>query len=40
LPASELLLCAFIVILLGQGAAVFPSLRVAKVEPTQALRSV
>jgi putative ABC transport system permease protein len=40
LPAWELFLCALVVILLGQGAAVFPSLRAAKVEPTQALRSV
>lgn len=40
LPAWELFLCALIVIMLGQGAAMFPSLRAAKVEPTQALRSV
>jgi putative ABC transport system permease protein len=40
LPAWELWLCAFVVILLGQIAATMPALRAAKVAPTQALRSV
>jgi putative ABC transport system permease protein len=40
LPAWELWLCAFVVILLGQVAATMPALRAAKVAPTQALRSV
>jgi putative ABC transport system permease protein len=40
LPVSELLVCAVVVLTLGQGAALCPALRAAKVPPTEALRSM
>lgn len=40
LPGSELLLCAVIVLGLGQAAALLPALRAARVAPSEALRSV
>ena len=40
LAAGPLLLCALAVLVLGQGAALFPALRAARIAPVQALRSV
>jgi hypothetical protein len=37
--ASELLICALVVVSLGQFAAMFPALRAASTSPTEALRA-
>jgi putative ABC transport system permease protein len=40
LGAAELLICAFVVVSLGQCAAMFPALRAARISPTEAFRSI
>jgi putative ABC transport system permease protein len=38
--AAELLICAFVVLSLGQCAAVIPAFRAARISPTEAFRSL
>ena len=39
IQAAELLICALVVVSLGQFAAMFPALQAARISPTEALRS-